>query len=69
MAVLDRVPTDRINARAKALSAGRVALTVVAAVLFGLGWLIAKALGGAWFVLAWCFAAIQVGWNDARGRD
>jgi hypothetical protein len=69
MAVLDRVPTDRISARAKALSAGRVALTVVAGVLFGVGWLVAKTLGGAWFVLAWCFAAMQVGWTDARGRD
>lgn len=69
MAVLDRVPTDRITAKARTITAARAALTLVAGVLFALGWLVAKTCAAAWFVLAWCFAAVQVGWNDARGRE
>jgi uncharacterized membrane protein YedE/YeeE len=69
MAVLDRVPTERITAQARTLTAARVLLTVIAGVLFGVGWLVAKACAGLWFVLAWCVAAVQVGWHDARGRD
>jgi len=69
MAVLDRVPTDRITAKARTITAARALLTLAAAVLFGLGWVVAKVCAGAWFVLAWCFAAIQVGWHDARGRE
>jgi hypothetical protein len=65
-AVLDWVPVDRITAEARETHPGRALLTLVAAVLFGMGWLAAKAVGVVWLVLAWSFAAVKVGWQDAR---
>jgi hypothetical protein len=64
--VLDRVPVERISERARTASPGRVVLTVIAAVLFGLGWVTYKALAGVWFVIAWCGAAVAEGWQSAR---
>ena len=62
MAVLERVPVDRISAQARDVHAGRVLLTVFAALFFGLGWLAAKA----WLAVAWCAVAVKVGWQEAR---
>lgn len=39
----------------------RVLLTVVAAVLYALGWVAGKV----WVVLAWLGTAVLVGWRDA----
>ena len=36
--ILARVPVDEITAQAREVKPGRTVLTVVAAVLFGLGW-------------------------------
>lgn len=67
---VDQVPADvrlaRITARARAIRPGRTFLTMLAAVLYGLGWLIAKTFGVLWLALTWCAAAVQVGWEDAR---
>lgn len=60
---------DRITAEARTIHPARVILTAVAAVLFGLGWITAKTCVVAWFVLAWCYAAVKVGWADARSRE
>lgn len=68
MAVLDRVPLDRITAEARAISFARTMLTVIAGILFGLGWVVAKTVKGVWFVAAWTFAAVRVGWREARGE-
>jgi hypothetical protein len=38
-----------------------IVLTVIAAVLFALGWLAGKACVAA----AWCWAALAVGWDEA----
>lgn len=38
-------------------------LTVTAAVLYALGWL----AGAAAVVVAWCWSAMAVGWDDAQG--
>lgn len=67
MTVLDRVPVDRITEQARELHPGRTLLTLLAALLYGLGWLAGKTVMGVWFVLAWSFAAVKVGWTDARG--
>jgi hypothetical protein len=48
----------RIIARGPAV---RVLLTVLAAVLYALGW----AAGKVWVVLAWLGTAVLVGWRDA----
>jgi hypothetical protein len=56
----DQVMTERIT---------REALTVIAGLLFGIGWVAYKALAAIWFVLAWCAAAVKVGWREARAAD
>jgi hypothetical protein len=65
-AVLERVPVDRITAEARATHPGRALLTLIAGVLYGLGWLAAKTVAVVWLALAWSFAAVKVGWQDAR---
>lgn len=64
--VLDRVPVSRITDEARQVRFGYTVLTVIAGLLYALGWLIAKAFTGAWFVAAWLGTAVKVGWTDAR---
>lgn len=65
--VLDRVPVDAITERARSARPGRTVLTVIAAVLFGLGWVTCKGLSVAWLAVAWCGSAVAEGWLAARG--
>lgn len=67
MAVLDRVPLDKITAEARAISFVRTLLTLIAGVLFAVGWVAAKSCKVLWFVGAWTFAAVRVGWREAGG--
>lgn len=68
--VLGRVPVDRITVEARQVHPGRLVLTVLAGVLYGIGWLAAKVLGGLWLAVAWAGTAVKVGWTDARkGRQ
>ncbi|MGH8952686.1 MAG: hypothetical protein ACRDX9_14855 [Acidimicrobiia bacterium] len=60
--VLERVPVDRINAEARDVQVGRSLLTLLAGFFYLLGWLAGKAVTG----LAWCFAAVRVGWREGR---
>lgn len=64
--VLERVPVDRITAEARDVDLGRALLTVVAAVLFAVGWLAGKVVGGLIAAVAWSLAAVKVGWVEAR---
>ena len=66
-ATLDRVPVDEITKRARSARPGHVLATVIAGVLFGIAWLIAKLLGVIWFGLAWLYMAADEGWRSARG--
>lgn len=73
MALLDRIivqPPDWSRP-------GRVVLTAVAAVLFGIGWLLARSvqacarvltltLFGVGYAAAWSLAAVKVGWLAGR---
>lgn len=68
-----RPDVDVITARARAARPGRTLLTVLAAVLFGAGWLFAqtvtrtgKAGGGLVLAAAWCWFAVVEGWRQAR---
>lgn len=65
-ALLERVPVDRITREARDAHPGVVVLTVIAAVLYGVGWLVAKAFGVVWLAAAWCGVAVKVGWQEAR---
>jgi hypothetical protein len=69
MTVLDRIPVDNITARAHRARPGRAALTVIAAVLFGLGWATYKAFAVAWLAAAWCGSAVIEGWQAARAAQ
>lgn len=66
-ALLERVPVDRITAEAREIHPGRALLTVIAAVLYGIGWVAAKTVAVVWLAVAWSYAAVKVGWSDARG--
>ena len=62
MAVLERVPVDRISVEARQVHVGRVLLTVFAALFFAVGWAAGKAV----LAVAWCGVAVKVGWQEAR---
>lgn len=64
--LIDRVPVDRITAEARNIHAGRALLTLVAAVLFAVGWITAKVFIVTWAAIAWGAAAVKIGWQDAR---
>jgi hypothetical protein len=66
-AVLDRVPVDSITEQARQVRFWRTVLTVVAGVLFGAGWLVAKLFGVLWLAAAWCAVAVREGWREGRG--
>jgi uncharacterized membrane protein YedE/YeeE len=65
----DQVMTQRITSEAREMHFWRTVLTIIAGLLFGFGWVAAKALTGVWFVAAWCAAAVRVGWKQARTDD
>lgn len=74
-AILDRIPVDRITAEARRVDSRRIVLTLVAAVLYGVGWLAARiwevvgvVLIATWRGLVWASTAVKVGWVDARSR-
>jgi hypothetical protein len=64
--VLDAVPVERITGRAREVRFTRTVLAAIAGLLFGIGWLVAKASGVAWLVLVWCAVAVSEGWQQAR---
>lgn len=63
---LERVPVDRITARARAASFPKVLVAVIAGLLFGLGWLAFKVFAVAWFALVWSASAMTEGWSSAK---
>ena len=62
----ERIPLDRIEARARHARPGRAVLVVVASVLFALGWAACKACAVAWLAVAWCGSAVIEGWQSAK---
>lgn len=63
--VLDRVPTDRIQAQARDIQFARTVATIFTAVFFAMGW----ALGWSWRIVATVWAAGKVGWQEGRRRN
>jgi uncharacterized membrane protein YedE/YeeE len=69
MTTLD-LRVDRITAQARQVRPGRVALLVIAGVLFGIGWVISKAFGLIWLAFVWCWFAVGEGWREAqKGKE
>ena len=65
--VLDRVPLDEITAQARQVRFGRSLLTLIAAVLFGIGFCVAKVFAVAFLAAAWSWTALRVGFEAAHG--
>lgn len=65
--MLQQATVDLIREEARALTPVRSLLTLIAAMLFGLGWCVAKAFGVVWLGIAWSLAAVKVGWKSAQG--
>ncbi len=65
---LDDRTLQTVSDRAHAARPGRAALGLIGAILFAIGWLIAKTLKGFFYCFAWTFAAVAVGWRQARGE-
>ena len=59
-----RVPLDEITAQARQVRFGRLLLTLIAAVFFGLGWVAGRFFLG----VAWCAVAVKVGWQAGAAR-
>lgn len=64
--MLDRVPVDRITTEAREVHFRRTVLTVLAGLLWLVGWSAGKAFTAVWFALAWAWTAVRLGWSDAR---
>jgi hypothetical protein len=60
------LPLDEINRQAREVHFWRTVLTLVAAVLFGAGWVTAKVFAVLWLAAAWSFTAVRVGWQEGR---
>lgn len=58
--------TERIAAKAKSYKPSRAAGTLIALPFIAVGWLV----GAVWFVAAWAWAAVVVGFTEAarKGR-
>jgi hypothetical protein len=63
---LNRVPVERITREAREIHFWRTVLTLVAGLLYGVGWVVAKLFTGFWLVLTWCFTAVRLGWQEGR---
>lgn len=60
------IPLDRISEQAERIKFGRTVLTILAGLLFGFGWVVAKVFAVIWLAVAWSAAAVTVGWQEAR---
>jgi hypothetical protein len=60
---------EQIDLRARQLQPREVALSLLFAIPFLLGWLLARVAGVAWMVLAWTWSAGLAGWEQAGGLD
>ena len=66
MAVLDRVPVDRISARAAQIRLLPLLWSLLAVPFVALGWAVFWLVAGAGAVVKWVSAAFLVGYDMAR---
>lgn len=62
-ALTERIPLDEISQQAREVKIGHTLLTIIASVLFAVGWLAARGF----YCLAWAAVAVKVGWREGRG--
>jgi hypothetical protein len=64
--LLSPVDLDAISTQAHEVRPGRTLLTILTAVFFGLGWVVARVFGVLWLSLAWTFVAFREGWREGQ---
>jgi hypothetical protein len=63
--MLERVSAE-VTTQARQVRVLPVVLGVVAGLLYAVGWVTAKVVTVAWFVVVWACVAVAVGWREAR---
>lgn len=66
MTVLDRLDHEAISTRARDIHFWRSVARLIAAMLFLIGWSVAKVFGLAWYAAAWSAVCLAEGWSAAR---
>jgi len=66
-AITERIPLDSITEQAHQVRPGRTALTLIAAVLYGLGWITARVFAVLWLAGVWSAVAVREGWRASHG--
>lgn len=69
LSILDRIPVDRINTEARQIQFGRAVLTLLAGLLYVIGWTVAKVFAVIWLALTWSWTAVKLGWQEGRRRS
>lgn len=64
--MFDAAALERIQTQARDIDPVKVAVGIVAAIPYVLGWVVAKVFTVVWIVISWAAAAAMVGWTDAR---
>lgn len=64
----EHIDVDAITEQAKQVHFWRSIVTVIAAILFGLGWVSFRFFAVIWFALAWGGCAVREGWREARPK-
>lgn len=62
-----RTVREQVETEARELRPHLLALTIVTAVLFAVGWLVGFVFRGIWLVVAWAWTAAKVGFKVGRG--
>lgn len=66
--IFETVPLDRITTEAREVRFGRIILTLLAGLFYGLGWVTAKVFSVSWRAMAWLATAVKVGWQEGRKK-
>ena len=57
-----------INTEAKQVQFSRFVLTLLAGVLYGIGWTVRKLFVVLWLAIAWSWTALKLGWQEAAPK-
>lgn len=68
MTVLDQQLPDRITAEMSNVQAGRWLVTVIAALFYALGFVVARVVRVTMFVAMWVFTAVRLGWREGLAK-
>lgn len=58
----------QVDAAAAARRVGRFLLTILAGVLYTVGWTVRKTFVVGWLAITWSWAAVRLGWREAAPK-